>query len=465
VSAQTVLDLRPAPAYGTSRLTGLPWCPPGQGRSARSASCGQVKPIASGTLEKPRCRDCTVPTFADCPVCATSPQPGQCPGYCLELRLRELVNSPDGGIHPSLATLKDALAADPSGTTLRWLARQPIATVLADNTTGRRQLTHSELDGLEQTAILAHLRSVLVATGTLPPHDEQMARLERFVSDVLATCSDLDQRQILRRHAVWHLLRRLRAQQRAGSHDPAVRRRASARPCRRRSCSCGSWHQVPGAASQAEKGLRARLPPVHLTAAKAVSGAFRLGTAMQMRGPERRCVRESVAYGAYRVVEGEGGTVGVDDPGAGARARIEGGADVGGDGVADVPQCTDDVPGAGQLERGGEVMASSSSSAALKAVGQADRYELELVMVHGCQAGDSERGAGAVMQEEPTPEWVARVAFTVAGEVGDRAAGQMAEHARPGRDASVVRGASAWFGEDGGGRQDGAHHGDLGGDV
>jgi len=86
-------------------------------------------------------------------------------------------------------------------------------------------------------------------------------------------------------------------------------------------------------------------------------------------------------------------------------------------------------------------------------------------MVHGCQASDSERGAGVVMQEEPTPAWVARVAFTVAGEVSDRAAGQMAEHARPGRDASVVRGASAWFGEDGGGRQDGADHGDLGGDV
>jgi len=78
------------------------------------------------------------------------------------------------------------------------------------------------------------------------------------------------------------------------------------------------------------------LPPVHLTAAKAVSGAFRLGTAMQMRGPERRGVRESVTYGAYRVVQGEGGMVGVDDPGAGAQARIEGGGDVGGDGVADV---------------------------------------------------------------------------------------------------------------------------------
>ncbi|MGH3225044.1 MAG: hypothetical protein ACRDPY_41250, partial [Streptosporangiaceae bacterium] len=196
---------------GTSRLTGLPWCPPCQNRSARCARCGQVKPVGSGMPGEERCRDCTVPAFPDCPACAASLRPGQCAGCRLELRLRELLTVPDGGIHPSLAMLKDALAAtDPPGTALRWLAKPPIATVLADIAAGRRQLTHGELDGLEQTAILAHLRSVLVATGTLPPRDEQMARLERFISGVLATRTDPDQRQILRRYAIWHLTRRLR---------------------------------------------------------------------------------------------------------------------------------------------------------------------------------------------------------------------------------------------------------------
>jgi hypothetical protein len=196
---------------GTSRLTGLPWCPLCQNRTARCASCGQVKPVASGTLEEPRCRDCTTAAFPDCPACATSPRPGQCPACRLELRLRELLSSPDGGIHPPLRLLKDALAAtDPPGTALRWLAKRPVAAVLADITAGRRQLTHAELDGLQQSPVLAHLRSVLVATGTLPPRDEQMARLERFVSDILTTRTDPGQRQILRRYAIWHLLRRLR---------------------------------------------------------------------------------------------------------------------------------------------------------------------------------------------------------------------------------------------------------------
>jgi hypothetical protein len=196
---------------GTSRLTGMPWCPSCQDRSARCASCGQVRPIISGTLEEPRCRDCTAPAFPDCPVCATAPRPGQCPGCRLELRLRELLTGQDGDIYPPLNPLKDALTAtDPPGTALRWLAKKPVAAVLADIAAGRRQLTHGELDRLEQTPVLAHLRSVLVATGTLPPRDEQIARLERFISDVLAARTDPGQQQILRQYAVWHLLRRLR---------------------------------------------------------------------------------------------------------------------------------------------------------------------------------------------------------------------------------------------------------------
>lgn len=196
---------------GTSRLTGLPWCPPCQNRSARCAGCGQVKPIASGTPGTLRCRDCTVPAFPDCPACATSPRPGRCASCLLELRLRELLTGPDGCIHASLRPLKDALAAtDPPGTALRWLAKTPVATVLAGIAVAGRSLAHADLDGLEQTPVLAHLRSVLVATGTLTPRDEQLSRLERFLSDVLDACTDPDQRQILHRYAIWHLLRRLR---------------------------------------------------------------------------------------------------------------------------------------------------------------------------------------------------------------------------------------------------------------
>ena len=197
---------------GTSRLTGLPWCPPCQALTARCSGCGQARPVGSGTLAEPRCRDCTIPVFPDCTACADSPRPGQCASCRLELRLRELLAGPGGGIRPPLGPLKEALAAtDPPGTALRWLSRPPVAAVLSGIAAGGRDLSHGELDRLEQTPVLAHLRSVLVATGTLPPRDEQMARLERFTGEIIDGRPDPEQRQVLHRYATWHLLRRLRS--------------------------------------------------------------------------------------------------------------------------------------------------------------------------------------------------------------------------------------------------------------
>lgn len=198
-------------ACGTSRLTGLPWCPPCQHLTARCSRCDQLKSIRSGTLDQPLCRDCTIPAFPDCRICETTPRPGQCVECRLELRLRELMTASDGATHPALRPLWDALAAtEPPGTALRWLAKEPVAAILADIAAGRRQLTHADLDELPQRTILNHLRSVLVATGTLPARDEQMARLERLLDKVLAARTDPDQRQLLHRYTVWHLLRRLR---------------------------------------------------------------------------------------------------------------------------------------------------------------------------------------------------------------------------------------------------------------
>jgi hypothetical protein len=197
---------------GISRLTGLPWCPPCQALTARCSGCGQVRPVGSGTLAEPFCRGCTVPVFPDCAACADGLRPGQCARCRLGLRLRELLTGPDNGICPSLGPLKEALAAtDPPGTALRWLAKPSVAAVLSGIATGGRDLSHGELDRLEQTPVLAHLRSVLVATRTLPPRDEQMARLERFTADMIDSRPDPEQRQILRRYATWHLLRRLRS--------------------------------------------------------------------------------------------------------------------------------------------------------------------------------------------------------------------------------------------------------------
>ena len=197
---------------GISRRTGMPWCYLCQRRRRRCSSCGEVEPISSGTLKEPRCERCTEPAFrADCATCEGRPRAGGCPACRLDRRLKELLRGPDGDLPAALQPLHDALAASEApGTTLRWLTRRVVSTYLADVACGRRQLSHEELDALAQSPTVAHLRSVLVATGALAWRDEHMARLERLLDGLFATRSDPGERQLLQRYALWHLLPRLR---------------------------------------------------------------------------------------------------------------------------------------------------------------------------------------------------------------------------------------------------------------
>jgi len=72
-------------------------------------------------------------------------------------------------------------------------------------------LTHHGLDELPRSKPREHLRSVLVATAVLPARDEHFARLERWTTQAVNERSDLEQKELLHRYAIWHLLRRLRA--------------------------------------------------------------------------------------------------------------------------------------------------------------------------------------------------------------------------------------------------------------
>jgi hypothetical protein len=89
--------------------------------------------------------------------------------------------------------------------------------VLGELAAGERPLAHAALDELPDSKPLRHLRTILVATGALPPRDEQMARLETWIAQVIAGRPDPDQRQMLHRYAVWHVVRRLRGRL-AGKH-------------------------------------------------------------------------------------------------------------------------------------------------------------------------------------------------------------------------------------------------------
>lgn len=195
---------------GTSRLTGLAWCVACQNRLARCAGCARHTQIASGSLAEPLCAGCTTARLPDCSVCTDRPRPGRCPRCRLQLRLRALLSTADGATHPAFAPLVETLSGtDRPEAVLGWLSKRPVASLLAEVAAGQRQLSHAELDALPRRTMLVHLRAVLVAAGALPARDELLVRLEGFIGKILAARADPDERQILHRYALWHLLRRL----------------------------------------------------------------------------------------------------------------------------------------------------------------------------------------------------------------------------------------------------------------
>ncbi|MGH3630438.1 MAG: hypothetical protein ACRDRL_23720, partial [Sciscionella sp.] len=207
-----------APAV-ISKLTGQPCCYACLQRRARCASCGAVKPTRSGTLTEPLCGSCTRPDacWHACPGCGqhTQYRSRRCARCSLQQQLGVLLRDGTGQIHSQLQILHDNLAEhDRPNTVLAWLNKDATRTVLRELAAGQRALTHAGLDELPDAKPLRHLRSVLVATGALPPRDEQLIRLERWITTTITAHPD---QQLLHRYAIWHVLRRLR-QRNNGRH-------------------------------------------------------------------------------------------------------------------------------------------------------------------------------------------------------------------------------------------------------
>jgi hypothetical protein len=199
-----------------STATGKPWCHACGKRRARCTDCGLVRPVRGGTRSEPLCATCTQPdpTFwRSCPGCGehTVQQRRSCSRCILRHRLQQLLRDEHGQIHPKLQALHDHLAQhERPDTVLAWLNKRNSSEILADLAAGRRPLTHAALDDLPDTKPLRHLRSILVSIGALPTRDEHLARLEQWISSTVADRQHAEERQVLNRYAVWHVLRRLR---------------------------------------------------------------------------------------------------------------------------------------------------------------------------------------------------------------------------------------------------------------
>jgi len=242
---------RPAPAE-ISKITGEPWCHACQKRRARCAVCGSVRLIRGGTLTSPLCGTCTRPDpsfWHACPGCGerTQHRSRRCARCSLLQRLDELLRDGTGAIHPRLQALHHNLAGnDRPDTVLDWLNKNTAAALLRELAAGGRALTHAALDELPDSKTTRHLRSVLVATGALAPRDEDMIRLERWITATIAGRGDPGERQLLHRYALWHALRRLR--RRAGGQHVTVGQAATVQRHVRAAITLLDWLTARGLA-------------------------------------------------------------------------------------------------------------------------------------------------------------------------------------------------------------------------
>ena len=208
----------------TSKTTAEPWCHACARAWMRCSGCGRWASLRAGTRDAPLCSGCAGADASFWKVCTTcgSAERLIAGGVCRRCRLRgqldHLLADSGGQVRPELQVLHDTLAAvDRPDTVLRWLKRPTVATVLAELATGRCPLSHDTFDELPAGKPVEHLRSVLVATGALAARDEQLARIERWVTRTINEQPAAGNRELLQRYAVWHLLRRLRQRNRGGA--------------------------------------------------------------------------------------------------------------------------------------------------------------------------------------------------------------------------------------------------------
>jgi hypothetical protein len=200
-----------------SKTTGQPWCRACKQRWARCTGCGQDRPVRGGTLDAPLCATCTRPDpdfWRACPGCG---EPGRilagrnvrCARCTVRRRLREVLGDDTGEIRPEVRALHQALAATNRPATVEgWLNRSAAPTIL--HALAGQPLTHDALDALPPGKPVEHLRSILVAIGTLPYRDEHLTRLQRWITETIAQRPNPEEQHLLRRYAIWHVLRRLR---------------------------------------------------------------------------------------------------------------------------------------------------------------------------------------------------------------------------------------------------------------
>jgi hypothetical protein len=168
------------------------------------------------------CVDCAGMTLSlrcqECGVEDNLHERGRCPRCVLRSRIGELLQvAPDGDPTAPLRPLFDALVGMTrplSG--LQWLRNERARALLAALGRDEISLSHQAFDELPPSRTVEYVRELLVTHRLLPCRNRDLARMERWVADKLATIGHLDDRQTIQAFVRWHHLRRLRDKQATG---------------------------------------------------------------------------------------------------------------------------------------------------------------------------------------------------------------------------------------------------------
>jgi hypothetical protein len=196
---------------------GTALCNPCAMKPQPCSTCGKSKTVAGrGEQGEALCRVCYPKhpaSYRACVRCDTLGRlyhHGLCNACAAERRLRGLLGGDSGSIRPELEPVFQALIRSDPLAVMLWLrkgAPRSVLTALAD---GTEPVTHRQLDALLPARSVQHIRAALVTGGALPPRDEQLATLERWLPTALDQIQNPDERATLRAWVTWHHLRRLR---------------------------------------------------------------------------------------------------------------------------------------------------------------------------------------------------------------------------------------------------------------
>lgn len=178
-------------------------------RYARAAKpcpgCGALKVLAFyDTQRRPACAGCTGnPPVYGCAVCRRedSQWGTRCAPCVSAERATALLSQPDGGIHPQLQPVYDALLAGPRPqTTLYWFDRSTGPDLLKSMARGQVEISHATFEALPTNKTNNYLRDLLAALGVLPPFHAELERVTPWLDELIAALPK-DQGDIIRRYA------------------------------------------------------------------------------------------------------------------------------------------------------------------------------------------------------------------------------------------------------------------------